>query len=230
MSNEHDSEDDTHGINRRTALKGGAAGLGILGLNALGASSAAAANGADKVGVTGSTMEIMEVAPTDASNKSSVHTLLSGTMKTSSPTDLIIQPTLETSLLTDLVTETNDSSEATASITGWVEIDGEPVIVASDYPDTMTQQDAAEVVFDRREHKMTLSNFDDDDATMREFLRTRSTNGFNWVDLNLGSGTHNIDLKARLDVYADESSSAKALIGPRTLVVEPVKLSPDATI
>lgn len=171
----------------------------------------------------------MEVTRENTENQSKEVTLLETDMKTSSTTDLIFQPTLETALYTDLVTELNSSAEAMASISGWIEVDGQPVVVANDYPSGMSRQDAAEVVFDRREHRMIYDNFEDpEDETVEHFLRTRSTNGFNWIDLDMGSGTHHIELKGRLDVHADESSEARAVVGSRTLVVHPVKLANDA--
>jgi type I site-specific restriction endonuclease len=45
----------------------------------------------------------------------------------------------------------NDQSRAEASVTCWIGIDGEPVVVSSDYMDTgLDKQEASEVVFDKR--------------------------------------------------------------------------------
>lgn len=217
---------------RRTALKGlGGAGIS-LGLGALASGSAAASQPADKVAVSGSTLEVMEVSATDSENHSATHTLLSDTIKTSTPTDLLLQPTVETALFTDIMTMGNDQSEAEASVTCWIELDDEPVVVSSDYTAAgLSEQAASEVVFDKRAHRMETANFDDEEATIRQFLDTRSANGFNWVTLDVGNGEHELELKGRLDVNVDDSNAeARAIVGPRTMIVEPVKLPNDAEI
>lgn len=217
---------------RRTALKGlGAAGIS-LGLGALASGSATASQPADKVAVSGSTLEVMEVSTTDSENHSETHTLLSDTIKTSTPTDLLLQPTVETALFTDIMTMGNDQSEAEAAVTCWIELDGEPVVVSSDYTAAgLSEQEASEVVFDKRAHRMETANFDDEEATIRQFLDTRSANGFNWVTLDVGNGEHDLELMGRLDVNVDDSNAeARAIVGPRTMIVEPVKLPNDAEI
>lgn len=216
---------------RRTALKGlGAAGVG-LGLGALASGSASADNPADKVGVAGSTMTVLEVATTDTENHSATHTLLSGTLKSSSPTDLLIQPTAETALWTTVATVGNDSSRARARITCWIELDGKRVLVSSDYKKTgLSRKQASEVVFDKRAHRMETMQFDDEDARIEHFLKTRSANGFNWITLDVGNGNHTLEFKGRLDVNVDDpNAEAKAIVGPRTLIVEPVKLANHAS-
>lgn len=239
MTRHHDDErgtdNKTDGVSfeadRRSALKGlGAAGIG-LGLGALATGSASADNPADKVGVAGSTMTKMEVARTDTQNHSKTHTLLSGTIKTSSPTDLLIQPTAETALWTTVATVGNDSSEAKARITCWIELDGERVLVSSDYTEAgLSRKQASEVVFDKRAHRMETMQFDDEDAEIEHFLKTRSANGFNWITFDVGNREHSLEFKGRLDVEVDDArAEAKAIVGPRTLIVEPVKLANHAS-
>ncbi|MFC7096832.1 hypothetical protein [Halobaculum marinum] len=209
-------------LGRRTVLAAGAAGLG---LSALGTGVASASHSpADKLSAVGSTLELVEAAQSNGGSASSstAVTLLSGSMKTSSPTDLILQATVESGLYTDIKTKGNDESWANAGLTCWVEVDGEEVPVTSG-------SDGA-VVFNNREFGMKTSNFENEEAMIELFLRTRSANAFNWLTLNVGSGTHTIELKADLDVYASGKGSAKALVGPRTLIVEPTKLANDATI
>jgi hypothetical protein len=64
---------------------------------------------------------------------------------------LLVQSTAETALFTNVATMGNDQSRAEASVTCWIEIDGEPVVVSSDYMDTgLDKQEASEVVFDKR--------------------------------------------------------------------------------
>lgn len=87
------------------------------------------------------------------------------------------------------------------------------------------------MVFARRTHRMETMQFDDEDATIRQFLRSRSENRFNWITLDVGNGTHNLEVIGRLDVLVDDpSAEAKAIVGPRTLIVESMKLANHAEV
>lgn len=181
---------------------------------------------ADKVAVAGSALEVLS-APLVEGASSTEATILSGSIKTSGPTDLIIKVTAECALWTDITVVGNDESEAVATVKVWVEIDGTPVPVSSD--DTT---EPGKVVFCNRAYRMRVTNLDDEDATFEQFLRTRQANGFNWVSLDLGAqpSPHSIVVKARLDAQVSGVGDAKAAIGKRTLVVLPEKLANDAVI
>ncbi|WP_435364665.1 hypothetical protein [Haloarchaeobius sp. DYHT-AS-18] len=217
-----DGEQHSFELGRRHVLAAGVAGLGLsaLGTGTVGASHSPA----DKVSAVGSTLELMESTKSNGGESSAGAevTLLSGTMKTSSPTDLILQATVESGLYTDIKTKGNDESWANAGVQCWVEIDGAEVPV--------TSGSSGKVVFNNREFGMKTSNFENEEAMIELFLRTRSSNAFNWLTLDVGSGEHTIELKADIDVYANGKGSAKALVGPRTLVVEPTKMANDAEI
>lgn len=186
---------------------------------------------ADKVVAAGSTLEVTDAA-------SGPVELLSSTLKTSSPTDLMLAVTAECALWTDLTTTGNDSATAISRVEVWIEVDGEVVPVNS--TDTATgdtgtplevgQAEAGHVVFCNRAFRATTSNFDDEDATIRLFNRTRQANAFNWLDLNLGAGEHTIKVYGDLTADTEGDATAKAAIGKRTLIVEPTKLANDATI
>lgn len=178
---------------------------------------------ADKMVAAGSTLEIMTSDVTNGS-VSEEATLLTGTLRSSNPTDLVLQLTLECALWTDVTTVGNDDQGAEAQVEVWVEVDGEPVDVSSD--DT----DGGRAVFCNRAYEVKTLQFDDEDATIERYLRTRSANAFNWVTLNVGSGIHEITVKAQLDASASDNARAKAAIGDRTLVVEPVKMANDASV
>ena len=179
------------------------------------APAAATHQPADKMAVAGSTIEVTEPGV--------VTEILGGTMRTSSTTDVVISLSLECSILTQVVTVGNDVSEAQAKIVAWVEIDGVPVGVS--------EGDNGEVVFCDRVQQQETSLFDDDDATIRSFLKTRSTHSFNWIALNLGNGVHTISVKTLLtETTSDEEALADAVIGKRTLVVEPTKLAGDIVV
>lgn len=207
-------------FNRRDALKGGAAGLGLLALGGLGSGSAAAENGANKV--FAAEQDLKRASATFAKNGTSNAdeiTLASGSFKTSDKSDLIIQATAEVGLYTDVKTKGNDESTAKAGVTCWVELDGQPVSwnVANPLGD-------GKVVFDNREFGLKTSNFDDEDAMIELFIKTRSAHGFNWYTADVGSDTHTIELKATIDEFVEGSGDAEALVGPRTLIVEPVNM------
>lgn len=234
-------------VGRRSALKGGAAGLGLLALGGFASGSAAASNGADKIYVAGSTREEHTLDTKTDGSTSGAFTLASGSLKTSTPTDLYALAQVETALWTNVKsTNKDETSQANAGLTCWMEIDGTPVPVAHDYPNDWAddRQAASEVVFNYRDFKVQTSflqdiaDITDDDEYLALWLRTRSTHGFNWVALNLGSGeyddstnVHTVELKGKLEVYADDKNArAKAVIGPRTFLGVPAKLANDASI
>jgi hypothetical protein len=85
------------------------------------------------------------------------------------------------------------------------------------------------VVFCNRLWRMNTTQFDDEDATIRTFLGTRTANAFNWIALNVGSGIHDIQVLAQLETQTQGTGEAMAGVGKRTLVVEPVKLAGDVS-
>lgn len=246
-TDEQEHARDGLAVDRRTALKGGAAGLGLLALGGLGSSSAVASNGADKIYVAGSTREEYRLDTKTDGNASQEFTLMEGSIKTSTPTDLYLMAQTETALWTNIKsTGKDETSQANAGLTCWVEIDGVPVPVSYDYPNdwVANRQEASEVVFNYRDFKVETSFLGDiqeiteDDEYLALWLKTRSTHGFNWAALDLGSGdydsstnVHDVALKGRLEVYADDNNAqAKAVVGPRTFIGVPAKLANDATV
>lgn len=170
---------------------------------------------ADKLSAFGSDLEVGEPGET--------LTILSGSMRSSSTTDIIVTLSLECSIITEVVTVGNDASEAQAKIVAWVEVDGVPIGV--------TAGDNGEVTFCDRLNRQTTSLFDDDDATIESYQATKSSHSFTWVALNLGNGIHTIEAKAALTaVTSDQEAFADAFIGKRTLVVEPTKLANDISV
>ncbi|HUR70068.1 MAG TPA: hypothetical protein VM370_12555 [Candidatus Thermoplasmatota archaeon] len=150
--------------------------------------------------------------------------ILSGTLRTSGPEDLVISLTMECDILTQVNTVGNDLSHAEAHIVAWVEIDGAPVGV--------TDGDDGRVVFCDRVHEQETSLFDDENATIRSFIQTRTANAFNWLALNVGSGVHTVVARAELtsETDGDDLTLANAVIGKRTLLVDPTKLANDASM
>lgn len=179
---------------------------------------------ANKVSVSGSTVEVMSASfsPLAGGQSSEVVSLLSGTVRSSHLIDLLISATLECALWTDITTVGNNQSQAVATVKAWVEVDGEAVPVAGD--------DDGKVVFCNRDYKRVTTNFDDENAQIQTFLRTRAANSFNWFALDLGYGVHTIELKAQLETEVQGTGNAKAAVGKRTLVVEPEQLANDISV
>lgn len=179
---------------------------------------------ADKMAVAGSSLEIISTPLLEGARVTTTE-ILSGKLKTSSPTDLIISLSMECALWTDVTTIGNDDSESMARVKAWVEIDGVPVRVSSD--DT---NEPGKVVFCDRVYRRSTMDFDDEDARIDTYLRTRSAHDFQWIRLNLGSGLHTISVKAELETAVTGTGMAQAAIGKRTLVVEPTKLANDVQV
>lgn len=196
---------------------------------------------ADKVSVSASTLEVMHAQPVPGQSEETV-TLMTGRFRSSSPTDLIISVTAECALWTNIATAGNDTSQAISRVEVWVEIDGAIVPVSASEPagstsaiDPADQGSRGRVVFCNRASQLITENFNDDssDDIIRSYNRTRDANGFNWGALNVGSGVHDIVVKARLATALSgdgnpDGQLAKAAVGKRTLIVEPTKMANDA--
>lgn len=242
-TDDEQSDDGRLTVNRRSTLKGGAAGLAALGLGSLATSPAAAHLPADKVGAAGATEKFMEVAKNGA-NHSKIETLLGPIeAKFSQGEDVILQTSLETALKTKVKTSGNDKeSTAKAGVLGWVEIDDQMVTIdggrhpapssASELFDSnndLKPEYADSVVtfnhraFNLQTHFSELS----DDEFISSFIKTRSTHGFNWVAVDAG-GEHTspgISVKGILTVFVDDDKAeASAAVRNRTLVSQPTKM------
>lgn len=255
MTEETPSNDD--GIDRRTALKGGAASLGLLALGGLGTGTATADHDpANKGAAAGSNIQVAEVAKQNSDNISSFHTFLGPfDMKTSGDEkqSLVFQPTIESSLFTDVKVKGNDtSSTAKAGVLGWVEIAGDatggawqmvtaggdlvdPPSSPSALADAFTTLDGSTnwpvngvVAFNTRDLKLEwdIADLEDDDM-LALYLRTRSANAFNWIARPV-NGTNSVRLRGALYVYVDDDNAeAQAMVGNRTMHVVPTKLHHD---
>lgn len=181
---------------------------------------------ADKVVAAGSTLEV--VGP------NAEVTILTATMRTSSPTDLILSVTMECSIFTRLLTGPSgdggaSSATAAGTVRAWVEVDGQIVPVMS----AGSGSEADKVTFCNRVYSRTVTDAEDplDGQDIEEdFIDTKAANAFNWLRLNVGSGIHTITVKATLLQQTAGDATAEAAIGNRTLVVEPAKLANDADV
>lgn len=208
---------------------------------------------ADKVTVAGSTTDVVGAGQTA--------TVLSATVKTSAPEDLVLQLTSECSIVTQVFTSGTSSATAAGEVDMQVFIDNHAVAIVS-LPGQNAQKpptalDDGRVVFCDR---VNTQNFVDGDSTsttsadmLTEYQRTKQTNGFNWAAFNVGQGTHTISVKATFCTYAapsttqpptcttgssapasctvpgDTSTCADAIIGDRTLIVNPTSLAQNQT-
>lgn len=168
---------------------------------------------ADKAAVAGSTVLVTEPgAPT---------TILAHTMRTSTTADVVFAVTAECAIATEVKTVGNDDQSAEGVVDVWVEVDGVPVAVATG--------DNGRVTFCNEAHRRVTTLFDDEDATIETFDRSKQANGFNWTRLNMGNGIHKIEVKAQLTETATNKATADAAIGKRTLTVAPTHMANDET-
>jgi hypothetical protein len=187
--------------------------------------------------------------------------LLSATIKTSKTEDLVLQLSMECSILTNVVVKGSSDKgastllQASASVRAWVEVDGHivPVDASSSPPQTPalqalgTEKDKA--TFCDRVHARNITDKEDllDGHDLEtDYQRTKSANAFNWLRLNVGSGTHLIKVYGDFTVLpATEcgvqqpplplvkktlsTDCALAWVGNRTLIIEPTKTANNAS-
>ena len=164
--------------------------------------------------------------------------ILSATMKTSKTTDVMIHTALECSILTALTTDTaNPTATAGSNVKVWIEVDEKIVSLSqvSSPPQGPTAEgdDSDKVTFCDREYSRTVTDAEGENGavdTEDDYIRTKSSHGFNWVQMNLGSGTHEVAVWATLTESASPNADAQAEIGNRTLIVEPTKMANNAVI
>jgi len=220
----------------RLAWTASAIAVTSLAVNALTGVNIANANHlpADKVVASGSKIETTGAGEVD--------TLLQATMRTSSPTDLILAVSMECSIITDNVIAggpdvESETADSRARVRIWVEVDGKIVPVTSVGGGTTTAptagNDTDKVTFCNRVFTRTVTDKEDPldgiDGS-RDYIETKDANAFNWLRLNMGSGIHKIVVKAEFTASATQGSMSKAYIGNRSLIVQPAKLANDASI
>lgn len=178
-------------------------------------------NAANKVAAADSDFELLSA---DFMDTDLGKTVLSATLKTSSPTDLLIQVSLECALWTEVISSTVDEhpegytsfARAEARVEIWVEVDGTAIPLGDS---------DGHVTFCDRVHEQEIFDIDEDTGnfTIRQYLETKSANAFNWFTFNVGSGFHTVAVKADIEADNTEGSFAEGGIGARTLIVEPTK-------
>lgn len=194
---------------------------------------------ADKVVAAGSKMVV--------TGPSIPVTILTATLKTSKPTDLILNVNMECSIFTSLVTGGtgvmgSDTATATGDIRAWVEIDDVVVPINSmssppQNPPLPGDPATDGVTFCNRTYSRTVTDTEnntpmDGQDMESDYIDTKSSNSFTWLRLNLGNlpAPHKIEVVAQLTTGTNGDATARAVIGNRSLIVEPAKLANDATI
>ena len=156
--------------------------------------------------------------------------ILQELVKTSSPTDLLLSVTAESSIITELTTIGDDTQSADGAIRVYIAIDGVVVHPTGlNGPGHQRDGDTAEVVFANQIYRRTTS-LDPNNDTITTYLDTKHAAGFNWAVLNVGAGTHRIEVFARYNEVKTEGANATGVIGNRSLVVQPVKCQVDETV
>ncbi|MDX6224685.1 MAG: hypothetical protein QOJ92_308 [Frankiales bacterium] len=168
---------------------------------------------ADKMTVSGSSME--------STGPNTEKVILSATMRTSTTEDLVLNVTAECDIQTSLANAGASDSSAFGQAKIYITVDNVVVKVSPDDPD-------GRVVFCNRAHQAS-STFTNPADSYNSFLQTRQANAFNWVALNVGNGIHKINVIARYDTSTSGDATAKAVIGKRSLVVEPTKAARNET-
>jgi hypothetical protein len=219
---------------RNSAIAGIALAVGLL-IGTAGAGLAGSGTPANKVTAAASTEVVL--GPGDSLP------ILTATMRTSKPTDLILQLTMECSIFTRLVTGPSDNgatdtASATGTVQAWIEIDGVVVPVTSVSSPPQNPPPGGNKVTDgatmcHRTYQRSVTDAEnplDGQDIEDDYIDTKSAHGFNWLRQNAGSGVHEIVVYATLTESTTGDATAQAEIRNRTLIVEPTKMANDAVI
>lgn len=180
---------------------------------------------ANKTSVAGAESDAVFVEPSGEAVS-----VLHETLKVSGPTDLVLSFTAECSILSQIKTVGDDHVETHGSLKVHLTVDGAHVPVSEE------DLDEGRVVFCDRTYQRTTSNFtEDEEATIEDYLRTRSANAFNWVALDAGRLDADGDGLIRVEAWVeyDEANvgqgDSEGVIGNRTLLIQPVMAKNDET-
>lgn len=186
---------------------------------------------ADKVAATSNIDDIVFIAPEQGV------LLLQEQFRTSTTSDLLLHISSECSIVTEVTTVGNDAQYARGQLRYYLTMstDGGPeqpvgVTQTSSHPTEPGHGDDGSVVFCDRMYERETTLFDDEDATIRTYMETRSANAFNWVQLNAGRGIHTVKLYATFTPAETETGRAQGVVGRRTMIIEPVKAKNDEQV
>jgi hypothetical protein len=192
-------------------------GAGLVATSVFNSSAGAATNyPADKMTVAASGLDV--AAPNETIQ------VLKASMRTSTVEDLVLSLSEECSILTSVTVTGSDSQSAFGQVKMMITIDN-PNDTAPDAAHIVPvapndTNDPGKVVFCNRAHQATSSFLGTQSYT--SFIQTRDANAFNWLAPNVGNGIHTIAVWAEYQTSpTTTSSTAQAVIGKRSLIVQP---------
>jgi len=102
-----------------------------------------------------------------------------------------------------------ESAEAAAAtVTVWIELDGQPVAVSGGGFGSLELADDGTVVF-CNSGEADLASLQETTALIARFERDRTAKGFNWVVPQVDPGFHELVVKASLDVHAGDDEGTE---------------------
>lgn len=176
---------------------------------------------ADKVVVSANIDEVTFVEPDHDREL-----LLEETFRTSSTSDLLLQVSSECSITNEVTTVGSDMSDARGQLKFLLTISTDG---GAERPIGVVEGDETDggVVFCDRLYQRETAFTDDEDHAIETFIRTRTANAFNWVQPNAGKGVHTVRLYADYLETTTNTGDAMAVVGRRTMIIEPVKMKND---
>jgi hypothetical protein len=153
--------------------------------------------------------------------------VLTETVKTSKPTDLLFSVTAETSIITNVMTTGSETQGADGKLEFYITLDNDPNPImpsGAPGPGQTTQGDTGNIVFANQVYRRTTNiGLDDQNDMVTTYLETKHATGFNWAVLNAQSGIHTINVWAKYTESETSTAQATGIIGNRSLIVQPVK-------
>jgi hypothetical protein len=169
--------------------------------------------------------------------------LLTAKVHNSKTADIVLQLSMECSIITDAVIAgstvpgASESATTAGAVRAWIEIDGVivPIISSSTPPQNppLPGDDSDKVTFCNRVFNRTVGDAEspqDGYDKSKDYIATKDSNAFNWVRLNMGAGDHTISVFGEFTESFSAGSAASAYIGNRSLVGIPGKFANDAVI
>jgi hypothetical protein len=156
-------------------------------------------------------------------------TVLQETVRTSRPSDLMLQLSSECGVFIDRFEIPPATVQfAFGTVEARILVDGNPVPVTAATtgppPGPGTSSDDGWVELCERD--FARAEFADP-SVVNENGEERGTQAFTWVRFNAGNGLHNIEVKVRFTQSSSGNITTSGRIGKRTLIIEPTKMPND---
>lgn len=206
-----------------------------------------ATGGADKIGVAASDVQIINQTQMPSNNPPNPVTLATTTFSTSTVEDLLMSVSSECALYTAVgaAGPGTTTSTATGEVMVWLNLDGKnlPTSGAGSNPNFGGDPNAnppttgnGPVVFCDRASNLSTAGLTPTQM-LTTYDNTRNADAFTWFALDVGNGSHTLKVMADLvsstsgtgATITYQTPAASAVIGQRTLTVEPTHLSNTAS-